>query len=283
MAAKKNEPREGRGEIVRLDPARAALAAAQAPEQAEAVRAKAEAMRVYLRSQDPAQVHELLLEAAEITVRAMRRIGELLPPAAPGTRTDVNPTSGPAVRRLDPRTETRYRAIAAIDEEAFEGALVDARDAGREITRTAVLALAPKRSRGQSVHPKRMLRRALAVLERAQKDLDAILGLTPQDPERMILRAATIAVADSAKDLFEATRGRTPDRLQAIESWLRRWSRLIADQLDEEPAAPSAEKAPDVADSLLRDIANDIEDGAERVRNVATNGMPYRALPPRRR
>lgn len=161
--AKRNEiaPRDGAraGVPAQLDAVREASLRARTTEdlgEADALRKDALALRQrLLAEQDLARVAELLIEVSECYAWGCRRIGELAPAPAPGKRTDLAPTeaegdatSGGSPPRFDRKTVFLYRQLAAVPRERFEKALVEAREAGRPITQTALLALAPRPSGG---------------------------------------------------------------------------------------------------------------------------------------
>ncbi len=134
-------PAEGpsAGVPAKLDAAREALERAETPAEAQRVEAAAKALRELAATQDPEQAQDVTIEAADLTMRAARRVGELLPAPTPGRR-------GPrtSVCEVDRGAARRYRAIAKIAPESFDACLAGHRARRVPVTQSAVLKLVVK-------------------------------------------------------------------------------------------------------------------------------------------
>lgn len=129
--------------LTKYEAACAALQAAKATDEVLCMRDKAEAMRAYAHQ---AKNKELEIDAAEIRLRAERRLGELISEQKrtvglnPGTRTSGGGVGAggsmmapPAIPTLsdvgiDKKLSSRARKLAAIPEPEFEGMLGDWRE-----------------------------------------------------------------------------------------------------------------------------------------------------------
>ncbi len=127
--------------LVKYEAACQALAAAKAVDEVKDIHDKAEAMRAYARQ---AKNREMEVDAAEIRMRAERRLGELIrtqketvglnvgkrgdrgPRAAP--RSDTRPTLAEA--GIDKKLSSRAQKLAAVPEEQFEGMIGEWRERG---------------------------------------------------------------------------------------------------------------------------------------------------------
>lgn len=137
--------------IVKLDEARRALAEMRDVDEVKDVRDKAEAMRIYAR-----QAHlglEAQNHAAEIKLRAERRVGQLLEELKPGgngsnqhkqSSHDERIAKKPTLEELgiSYSQSSRWQAIAALPESEFEKRLDAIKDADKEITTAAMLRFA---------------------------------------------------------------------------------------------------------------------------------------------
>lgn len=211
MVAVKKKPGGSReAEIIRLDEAagaqlpamsmdvaqvRAALDATTDPLEVEAVRAQAKGLQDALRSpaaseivgcDDPGEIRRRLVDMAEAVLWAKRRLGELAGEPRPGERRDLlqraRGSTSSTLEEVDAHTLNRYRSLAAIPIAAFEAALAEARQAGREPTQTALLKLAPPRPRPE---PKRApvrppaLQRARRIVAHATQRLSDVASGNP--------------------------------------------------------------------------------------------------------
>lgn len=120
------------GELVRYDAACRAVAEAKTLDEVKDFHDKAEAMRAYARQ---AQNKQLEVDAAEIRIRAERRLGEILAdtPKATGAR-GVGPNAVPSEYRNEPtlseigvgrKLSSRAQKLAAVPETQFESMVGD--------------------------------------------------------------------------------------------------------------------------------------------------------------
>lgn len=146
-------PAEGSGGVVdlhgRMEAAKAELAAMTQPEQAHKAEAEARAIAEIAATRSPAEAHAFHMHGAELSARAMRRFGELLPKARPGQRTEEplqrdEEVGPPQVPALSAGAISARRAIASLALDVFEGAIAGARSSGVPITQSALLKLVPK-------------------------------------------------------------------------------------------------------------------------------------------
>ena len=126
-------------ELVRYDAACQALAAAKSTDDVKDIRDKAEAMRAYARQANNKQME---VDAAEIRIRAERRLGELIanqkdtmglakggkPYQSKPTGVKDTPVETLADAGIDKNLAKRARKLAAIPEERFEEQVVDWRE-----------------------------------------------------------------------------------------------------------------------------------------------------------
>lgn len=127
-------------ELVRYDAACRALADARTIDEVKGVRNSAEAMRAYARQ---AKNKQLELDAAEIRIRAERRIGELIQAQRVGTglNTGGRPSEKPHAKTnevsrlptlkeagIDDRLADRARKLASVPDQEFETHLSDWRN-----------------------------------------------------------------------------------------------------------------------------------------------------------
>lgn len=132
-------------ELVRYDAACRAVAEAKTLDEAKGIHDQAEAMRAYARQ---AKNRQLEVDAAEIRMRAERRLGEIIDlskragqvkPGRPKNSSDEEPLKNGAeqepLRRvtleeigIDKKMSSRAQKLAAVPEEKFEVMLTDWRD-----------------------------------------------------------------------------------------------------------------------------------------------------------
>ena len=125
-------------QLVRYDAACRALAEAKAVDEAKKIRDVSEAMRAYARQ---AKNKQLEIDAAEIRIRAERRVGELMQAqretvglADGGDAMRARVTDGPEVRPslaeagIDKHLADRARKYAAVPKEKFDGMVSEWRD-----------------------------------------------------------------------------------------------------------------------------------------------------------
>lgn len=137
--------------LVGLEQAKALLAEARTVDEVKQLRDQAEAMRVYVRQQQLGRDAEVY--AAEIRVRAERRIGELTAalPTQAGGRPSENDTderygfaSKAQVLRqagVQQQRASEYERLASMPDDLFEVKLRQATTAGAPITTTGLLRL----------------------------------------------------------------------------------------------------------------------------------------------
>jgi phage N-6-adenine-methyltransferase len=125
------------GGLIRYEAACRAIAEAKAVDEAKDFRDRAEAMRAYAKQ---AKNKQLEIDAAEIRIRAERRIGELMAAQREAGLMDVGrPKNGSqedpfskhptlAEAGIDKHLADRARKLAAIPETEFEGIIADWRD-----------------------------------------------------------------------------------------------------------------------------------------------------------
>jgi len=130
--------------MVQFQAARTALANARTVDEIKEVRDKAAAIRLYLKQ--AGESLEMQNDAAEIKLRAERRMGEIL--AKMELRGgDRKSKSRDVILKLDnlgiaPMQSHRYQKIASLPKRDFESYLSEYREAKKEITTSAALKLA---------------------------------------------------------------------------------------------------------------------------------------------
>jgi len=215
--------------LARLESAVQLLAEMEEIDDVKLIRDQAEAMRIYARERDlgiEAQNH-----AAEIRIRAERRMGELLlrMPKNHGARGVYPPstdTTAPTLSDLGLSRDqaSRCQRIARIPEDAFESHLARMRATGREVSAKSLLRLAVKLGAekpapttehvGQLMRAQR-LRAELRAVRSQMLGLDPTMigGLRPRDIEalRMFMRDVR-------------------DWLDRLDTELRQPPRLVRDQ-----------------------------------------------------
>jgi hypothetical protein len=151
--------------LVPLEEACRLLAEARSVPEVKAVRDYAEAWRHYNKQQ--AYSVEAMNDAAEIKIRAERRLGELLgemPRQRPGEYQRLHAaTVAPSLDDLGiEKTQShRWQRVASVPEEAFEAHVAEVRKAGEELTTSGVLGLAKQLDR-QELARQRQAKRAAA-------------------------------------------------------------------------------------------------------------------------
>ena len=160
--------------LVKYDAARRALAAARTSDEAKDIRDKAEAMRVYARQ---AKDRQLEVDAAEIRIRAERRLGELIkaqketvglatggqPYHSTGPRevpVENRPTGPRKVPVQEPPTlsevgisknlSSRAQKLAAVPEDKFEELVGEWRGKASTSESRIAVSLAPQQSTNQA-------------------------------------------------------------------------------------------------------------------------------------
>lgn len=231
----------------RMDAAKAALKAAETPEEARRIEIAARALReAAAAQQDIAEARRLELEGSEIAVRAMRRYGELLPPPDPGVpkaRRGGLPRPGEANHIGDKNYDSRRRAIAGIPAADFEAALAEARAASRPATQTALLEvakrLAPMPAADPDAQQKKLTRQraramvdGVAAIDACEAELLRIVDLLGNqlcDPLIEAVRAVDAARAALLRDERCAPalkKGPTPPADSPLVAWDRRQAEL---------------------------------------------------------
>lgn len=145
-------------QLVRYEQARSALANCVKVDEAKSIRDKAEALRAYGRQ---AKDHELETWAAEIKLRAARRIGELtrelekvggpgrgkrLPPGGSLSKTETLKAAG-----ISTQQASRCEQIAAVPEPEFESWIQERRAKGQPVSAKEVVAKVSKQAKRQEV------------------------------------------------------------------------------------------------------------------------------------
>lgn len=138
--------------LVRYEEARSALAHCSRVDEAKAIRDKAEALRAYGQQ---AKDHELETWAAEIKLRAIRKVGELSRELEKGHgpgRGKKNSSNGKSFKGkalhaagLTPQAAHRCEQIAAIPEEEFEAYIEAKKEAAKPAHSTELLKVVPKK------------------------------------------------------------------------------------------------------------------------------------------
>ena len=131
-------------ELALIEAASRALAEARSVEDVKVVRDKAEAIRAYYRQQKGC--FEAQQDAAELKLRAERRLGELLAETVNhnGSR-GVGSTMEPTIPEgISKKQSHRWQRIASLDGEEFERHIQETRAVRDELTTAGVLRLAKK-------------------------------------------------------------------------------------------------------------------------------------------
>lgn len=110
--------------LVKYDAACQAIAAAKSVDEAKELHDKAEAIRAYARQ---AKNKTLELDAAEIRIRAERRLGELLEPSKEKRGGSKSRKGTLKVTGISKRTSARAQKLAAVPAEVFESKLGELR------------------------------------------------------------------------------------------------------------------------------------------------------------
>lgn len=143
---------ERRGVLVALEQAARMIAEAGRVEDVKEIRDQAMAFAHYARERDLGR--QASLDAAEIKVRAERRLGELLagmPNARTGRKPELGSSAGPnspptleemGVTKMDSH---RWQRMASVPVEAFEAHVAEARRGERDLTSAGVGRLAAPR------------------------------------------------------------------------------------------------------------------------------------------
>lgn len=132
-----------RYDLVLVDGVGEQIATIPTMDQALEVRDQAEALRVYYRRRDGAE--EMSRRAAEVKLRAERRIGELLPePSRGGRRESGNRLLPEGVEKMQAH---RFRKVAEVPAEVFETFITEA----EEVTTAGLIREAKKVERDERV------------------------------------------------------------------------------------------------------------------------------------
>jgi N6-adenosine-specific RNA methylase IME4 len=145
-------------EVMLVEDARRALAEAKTLDEVKQVHDKAKAIRIYLRQQKAGL--EAQNTAADITIRAGRRAGEML------SDSDLNSGGRPSENLLGSFTgfpptlgelgitrheSSEWQRIAALPEPVFEEYIAETKASGKELTMAGVLKLAAKFAARQTI------------------------------------------------------------------------------------------------------------------------------------
>jgi hypothetical protein len=146
--------------LTKYDAACRALAAAKSVDEVKEIRNQAIAMEAYARQ---AKNKELEADAAEIRLRAVRRLGEMMKaqPKAKGggdkisenyNRGNRNPTDPITLTEasVDKNLANQARTLAAMSSERFEETVTEARDATTRAMRTIVRQVESEERRDRS-------------------------------------------------------------------------------------------------------------------------------------
>lgn len=132
--------------LIKLSEINTALAKVKTIDEAKGLRDKARAIEVYTKQVN--ESFETQNHAAEIKVRAERRIGELLPGAVKhgGDRKSTFQPESLILSDLGVSVaqSSRWQSIARIPSKDFEGHIASAKDGGKEITTAGLLKLSRK-------------------------------------------------------------------------------------------------------------------------------------------
>lgn len=139
--------------LICLEEAKRFLAEAKTLEEVSVIRDKAQAVKAYAKRRDLAL--ESINDAAEVKLRAERRMGELLRvmpkhPPGPAKRDRLHDAIEPptlADLDIEPTQSMRCQRIAMMPKESFEQAIQEAREQQKEITTAGVLRKAEKQDR----------------------------------------------------------------------------------------------------------------------------------------
>lgn len=135
--------------LVKWDSARRALAEAHSTDEVKTIRDQAEAIRLYYAQQSGSL--EMQNQAAEIKLRAERRLGEMLGEmekheGGRPTENRSHAVSGlpPTLKQLGiaPMQSSRWQREATIPEDVFESYVVEAKRTGSELTSVGLLRIA---------------------------------------------------------------------------------------------------------------------------------------------
>jgi hypothetical protein len=187
--------------LLKYDAARSALAEARNVDEVKDIRDKAEAMRAYARM---AENTELELDAAELRLRAERRLGELIKSqkecgglakggqpyrkSTPSNKVGVEIAPSLEDVGIDYRLSSRSQKIADISEPEFEEAISSIREKIAQKKGRVSLDVTKRRStanEGQSIS-----QRAVASIKGPREFMKTIFRLIPRltDEERTELR-----------------------------------------------------------------------------------------------
>lgn len=192
------------------------IAAATTAEDAAAIRIDlTRTRRVIESADDKTELHVLLVDLAEAQARAMRREGELSKPQPQGARNDLRnkPATSDIVSEVAEtdaarKRAGRYRAIANLPIDAFEGALAGARASGEPITQSALLKLVPKPPKDRQVSHLAWL---APFLEKTAKKIRKRLSPDGEPPEGTPEAMDTGEVASLIEELARRVDARRED------------------------------------------------------------------------
>lgn len=154
--------------VAGLANAKQAIAEARTVHEAKDIRDQAEALHVYSRRQHLAE--EIQVEVAEIKLRAERRVGQLLAATqlnagARGSGANQHQAAPQEVRSPEataPRLaelgvsksqSSRWQAVAALPDDAFESHVAGAKARGRDLSVSAVLSAARREEQAEAPAP----------------------------------------------------------------------------------------------------------------------------------
>jgi hypothetical protein len=196
MAPTKPLPEENDVALIRYDAACRAVATAKSVDEAKDIRDKSEAMRVYAKQ---AKNRELEIDAAEIRMRAERRLGELIraqketvglakggqPYRKHSTGSISEPVGTLAEAGIDKKLSSLAQKLAAVPEKQFEAHIAGWRDgvsrANERITANLLLRNGTKRQKVQaeSFDSRNLISEVIQVLVRVVEKWPPNISLGP--------------------------------------------------------------------------------------------------------
>jgi hypothetical protein len=282
--------------LVRYNAACKALAAAKAVDEVKDIRNKAEAMRAYAKQ---AKNRQMELDAAELRVRAERRLGELIAAQRetvglakpPGKKkkigSDSDPISQPTLADadIDKHLADRARTLARMSDENFESMVRSWRRRGQDETArvTTDLIRAQERreqhARDRAADAKRRDRQVLRVVAQAFQAIGVSLSETAKCvgiAESEAITAMDLTVLPDADDSFISAahsvidlawyQCATQQSVDAAHAW------LIDRTRPDQPAAEDATR-------IWERFGSNIDRAIDSLTAAATADVPPPALP----
>lgn len=132
-----------------LETGQKALADARSVGEVKTIRDQAAAIAMYLRQQQLSE--EAARDAAELKVRAERRLGEMIKPSR-GNPDRVSGFAG-LPEDVSHKQSSRWQRVASVPQRAFEKYVEQCREEKAEITTAAVMRLAPRQVKPKPPEP----------------------------------------------------------------------------------------------------------------------------------